>query len=145
VKGLEALYDRIKFESFSGVASLRQPQLDLKPFDRDRLIRVALKVRSLHSDLAPEQAEARIPRAFIEQLADKVTEGFRGDVGVVPRQFLRTFANIVDIIASDPEQDPFKLLQFTAKDLSPEEKAAVEGRPLETPPDDEFGGGTVEM
>jgi hypothetical protein len=145
VKGLEPLYDRIKFESFGGVASLRQPQLDLKPFDRDRLIKVAVKVRALHPDLSPEQAEARIPRAFIEQLADKVTEGFRGDVGVVPRQFLRTFANIVDIIATDPDQDPFQLLGFTPKDLSPEEKAVLEGRPLEAPADDEFAGGTVEM
>jgi hypothetical protein len=146
VKGLEPLYDRIKFESFSGVASLRQPQLDLKPFDRDRLIKVALRVRSLHPDLSTDDAERRIPRAFIEQLADKVTEGFRGDVGVVPRQFLRTFANILDIVATDPEQDPYKLLGFEPKDLSAEEKAAIEGRPLEAPPEDgEFGGGTVSM
>jgi hypothetical protein len=31
VKGLEPLYDRIKFESFGGAASLRQPQFDLNP------------------------------------------------------------------------------------------------------------------
>ncbi|HKY38422.1 MAG TPA: BREX system ATP-binding protein BrxD [Polyangiaceae bacterium] len=145
VKGLEPLYDRIKFESFGGVASLRQPQLDLKPFDRDRLVKVALRVRSLHPDLTPEEAETRISRTFIEQLADKVTEGFRGDVGVVPRQFLRTFTNIVDIVATDPEQDPFKLLGFTPKDLSPEEKAAIEGRSLEAPAEDEFAGGAIDM
>ena len=146
VKGLEPLYDRIKFETFGGgVASLRQPQLDLKPFDRERLVKVALKVRSLHPELSPEDAERRLPRAFVEQLADKVTEGFRGDVGVVPRQFLRTFANILDIVATDAEQDPYKLLGFEPKDLSPEEKAVMEGRALEAPPDEDFGGGTVEM
>lgn len=146
VKGLEPLYDRIKFESFGGVASLRQPQLDLKPFDRDRLIKVALKVRALHPDLTPEEAEQRLPRAFIEQLADKVTEGFRGDVGVVPRQFLRTFANIIDIVASDPEQDAYTLLGFEPKDLSPEEKAVMEGRSLEAPSDGEdFPGGAVQV
>jgi hypothetical protein len=145
VKGLEPLYDRIKFESFGGIASLRQPQLDLKPFDRDRLVKVALRVRSLHPDLSPEDAERRLTRAFIEQLADKVTEGFRGDVGVVPRQFLRTFANILDIVASNPEQDPYKLLGFEPKNLSAEEKAVIEGRSLEAPPEDEFGGGAVEM
>jgi hypothetical protein len=87
-----------------------------------------------------------LPRAFIEQLADKVTEGFRGDAGVVPRQFLRTFANILDIVATDPEQDPYKLLGFEPKDLSPEERAVMAGRALEAPGDgDEFGGGAVEM
>jgi hypothetical protein len=146
VKGLEPLHDRIKFEAFGGVASLRQPQLDLKPFDRERLVKVALKVRLLHPDLSPEDAERRIPRPFIEQLADKVTEGFRGDVGVVPRQFLRTFTNLVDILASDPDQDPFKLLGFEPRDLSPEEQAVLEGRALEAPPDeDDFGGSSVEM
>jgi hypothetical protein len=145
VKGLEPLYDRIKFESFGGVASLRQPQLDLKPFDRERLVKVALKVRSLHPDLSPEEGEARLTRAFIEQLADKVTEGFRGDVGVVPRQFLRTFANILDIVANDPDQDPFKLLGFEPRDLTPEESAVMEGRQLEAANDGEYGGGTVEL
>jgi hypothetical protein len=145
VKGLEPLYDRIKFESFSGVASLRQPQLDLRPFDRDRLIKVALKVRLLHPDLSPEEAERRLTKPFIEQLADKVTEGFRGDVGVVPRQFLRTFTNIVDIIAADPEQDPFKLLGFEPKDLSVEERAVMDGRSLDSAEGEEFRGAGVDL
>src|SRR5204863_2899963 len=105
VKGVEALYDRIKYEEFNGVPSLRQPQLALRPFDRERLLKVALKLRSIHPDLAPDQGERRVPRELVEQLVDKVTEGFRGDVGVVPRQFLRTFVNVLDVLADDPEQD----------------------------------------
>jgi hypothetical protein len=146
VKGLDALYDRIKFESFGEVASMRQPQLDLKPFDRERLVKVALKVRTLHGDLSPDEAEKRLPKEFIERLADEVTKGFRGDVGVVPRQFLRTFANIVDILATNPDQDPFALLGFTPSALTVQEAAALEGRPLEVPPeDDAFGGAGVDM
>ena len=83
---------------------------------------MALKVRSLHPDLSPEEGEARLTRAFIEQLADKVTAGFGGDVRVVPRQFLRTFANILDIVATEPDQDPFKLLDLKPRDLTPEER-----------------------
>ena len=101
VRGVEALHARIKYEEFNGVPSLRQPQLALKPFDRERLIKVALKLRSLHPDLAPEIAERRFPRELVEQLVDKVTEGFHGDVGVVPRQFLRTFVNLLDVLADD--------------------------------------------
>ncbi|HEX9619655.1 MAG TPA: BREX system ATP-binding protein BrxD, partial [Polyangiaceae bacterium] len=46
VRGVEALYARIKYEEFNGVPSLRQPQLALTPFDPERLLKVALKLRS---------------------------------------------------------------------------------------------------
>lgn len=146
VKGLEPLHARIKYEEFQGVPSLRQPQLALKPFDRDRLLKVAAKLRSLHPDLAPDDAERRLPRELIEQLVDKVTAGFHGDVGVVPRQFLRTFVNILDVLADDPEQDAHALLGFEPAILTSEEEAVIAGRKLdEPPPDDGFGGAAVEM
>ena len=146
VKGVEALHARIKYEEFNGVPSLRQPQLALRPFDRDRLLKVALKLRSLHPDLAPEEAERRVPRELVEQLVDSVTAGFRGDVGVVPRQFLRTFVNVLDVLADDPEQDVSNLLGFEPAALTPEEEAVLAGRKLEEPPpDDGFGGASVPM
>ena len=147
VKGVEALYARIKYEEFNGVPSLRQPQLNLQPFNRERLLKVALKLRSIHPDLSEEEAERRMPRELVEQLVDKVTEGFRGDVGVVPRQFLRTFVNILDVLADDPEQDARGLLGFTPSELTPEEEAVLAGRKLDEPPpsDDGFGGAAVDM
>jgi hypothetical protein len=146
VKGVEALHARIKYEEFNGVPSLRQPQLALRPFDRERLLKVALKLRSLHPDLAPDDAERRMPRALIEQLVDAVTAGFRGDVGVVPRQFLRTFVNALDVLADNPEQDAHGLLGFQPAALTPEEEAVLAGRKLEDLPVDEgFGGGSVAM
>lgn len=146
VKGLEPLHDRIKYESFGGVASLRQPQLELKPFDGERLLKVALKLRSLHPDLAPEVAEQRVPKELIQQLVAKVTEGFNGDVGVVPRQFLRRYVDILDILADDPEQDAHALLGFQPAGLSPEEEAVLAGRKLDDVPVDEgFGGSNVAM
>lgn len=147
VKGVEALYARIKYEELNGVPSLRQPQLALKPFDRERLLKVALKLRSLHPDLAPDEAERRLPRELIEQLVDKVTEGFHGDVGVVPRQFLRTYVNVLDTLADDPDEDAHRLLGFKPDpdSLTDEEKAVLAGRKLEEPPPDGFGGSAVEM
>ena len=136
----------VRYEEFNGVPSLRQPQLSLKPFDRDRLIKVALKLRSIHPDLAAEEAERRVPRELVEQLVDKVTEGFHGDVGVVPRQFLRTFVNILDLLADDPDQDAHALLGFKPAELTVEEQAVMAGRKLdEPPPDDGFGGASVDM
>lgn len=148
VKGVEALYARIRYEELNGVPSLRQPQLALRPFDRERLLKVALKLRSLHPDLPEPEAERRFPRALVEQLVDKVTEGFHGDVGVVPRQFLRTFVNVMDTLADDPDQDAHQLLGFKPDpaSLTPEEEAVLAGRKLdEPPPDDGFGGAAVDM
>ncbi|MCC6649975.1 MAG: BREX system ATP-binding protein BrxD [Candidatus Eisenbacteria bacterium] len=146
VKGVEALHARIKYEEFNGVPSLRQPQLALKPFDRERLLKVALKLRTLHPDLAPADAERRMPRELVEQLVDAVTAGFRGDVGVVPRQFLRTFVNVLDVLADDPDQNAHGLLGFEPAALTAEEEAVLAGRKLEEPPaSDDFGGAGVDM
>ncbi len=153
VRGVEALYDRIKYEELNGIPSLRQPQLALKPFDRERLLNVATRLRSLHPDLTPEDAELRVPKALLEQLVDKVTAGFHGDVGVVPRQFLRTFVNILDILAEDPAQEAGVLLGFTPAALTSEEEAVMAGRKLDEPPPDEpppdepdgFDGASVAM
>jgi hypothetical protein len=150
VRGLEPLYARIRYEEFNGVPSLRQPQLALKPFDRERLLGVALRLRSIHPDMSAEDAEKRLPQPFIEQLVDKVTEGFHGDVGVVPRQFLRTFTGILDILADDETQDARALLGFEPGQLTAEEEAVMAGRKLDEPPPDspegdDFGGAPVAM
>ena len=144
VKGVEALHARIHYDE--GVPSLRQPQLALRPFDRERLLKVAFKIRSLHPDLAAEEAERRLPRDLVEKLVDKVTEGFRGDVGVVPRQFLRSLVNVLDVLADDPDADARELLGFQLVSPTPEEEAVIAGRSLDMPPEDDTdGGAAVEM
>ena len=146
VRGVEALHDRVKYEEINGVPSLRQPQLALKPFDRERLIKVALKLRSIHPDLSEEEAERRLPRALVEQLVDQVTAGFRGAVGVVPRQFLRRYVDVLDLLADDPDLDAHTLLGFTPKQLTAEEEAVLAGRDLdEPPPEGGFGGAAVDL
>ncbi len=45
VQGLAPLHDRIAFQKIGNSVSLRQPQLELTPFDRARLSEVALKLR----------------------------------------------------------------------------------------------------
>jgi hypothetical protein len=107
-----------------------------------------MKLRSLHPELPPEEAERRLPKELVEQLVDRVTAGFHGEVGVVPRQFLRSLVGILDVLADDPEQDAHQLLGFEPAVLTPQEEAVMAGRKLDEPPPDDaggFGGAPVAM
>lgn len=140
VAGLAPLHDRIGFQKVGTSASLRQPQLELSPFNRDRLLDVALRLREIYA--LPDRAtlERKLPPSLLERLVDSVTEGFKGDVGVVPRQFLRQLVNILDLIKDEPEFDPASALGFEAKDLTDAELRAREGLTSFDPePDDEAG------
>jgi len=70
---------------------------------------------------------SRVSDAFIQRLVDEVTKGFKGDVGVVPRQFLREFVNQLDLVDMNPEYDPAEEYGFSLDNvhLSPEEQQAL--------------------
>ena len=132
VAGLAPLHDRIRFLEDGKFASLRQPQLQLKPFDAVRLKAVALRLRELYPMPNRQRVLTRVSDAFIDRLVAKVTEGFRGDVGVVPRQFLRELVHVMDLVDENDDYIPaeaygFEMDKFTAT-MSPEEAAAVAGR-----------------
>jgi len=143
VAGLAPLHDRIRFLEHGGFASLRQPQLQLKPFDAERLKSVALRLRELYPMPNRQRVITRVSDAFIDQLVGKVTEGFRGDVGVVPRQFLRELVNVMDLVDENDDYIPGDVYGFTmdkfAATLSPEEAAAAAGRsvPVVTEPEED--------
>lgn len=140
VAGLVPLYDRIKFESKKGFVNPRQPQLELKPFNADRLREVALKLREIYPGENPTQITNKVTTDFIEQLVDKVTTGFKGDVGVVPRQFLREFINVLDLANDHKDYDPMVVEGFEPKDLTEDETRVREGRLSYDPePEDEKG------
>ena len=139
VAGLAPLHDRIRFLEHNGFASLRQPQLQLRPFDAERLKAVALRLRELYPMPNRERVITRVSDKFIDQLVAKVTEGFRGDVGVVPRQFLRELVNVMDLVDENEDYFPdqaygFTMSAFTAS-MSPEEAAAAAGRGAPVAPD----------
>lgn len=153
VAGLQALHDRIQFQEEGGFANRKQPQLRLVPFKRARLIAVAKKLRDLYVPLLEEDPdptddlEARKRRhdelvsdAYIEALVDTVTQGFGGDVGIVPRQFLRKFINSMDILRDNPDYHPMKALEaqgYKPETLTDEEKAKIEGKSLNPDNDSE--------
>jgi hypothetical protein len=115
---------------------MRQPQLELKPFDRDRLKDVGLRLRELYPMGDPNIVAQKVTPERIGAMVDEVSKGFRGDVGVVPRQFLRRLVNLFDTVAENPTND--------LPDLPPkvEEQRAAEGKKpyeYEPEPDDDKG------
>ena len=140
VMGLQPLHDRIKFKRPGDRASLRQPQLELRPFDEDRLTNVAVRLRQTYRAEHPERLAQRVTDEFVQQLVAKVTEGFAGDVGVVPRNFLRDFVEVMDLVDDDGGFHPMQAYEFKPKDLTEDEQRIVEGRPpFEPEPDDDKG------
>lgn len=139
VAGLAPLHDRIRFLKRGDTASMRQPQLELSPFDAKRLRAVALRLRELFPTRDRGLLEERISDVFIERLVDEVTAGFKGDVGVVPRQFLREFVDQLDLVEDRPEHDPMASWGFSAKDLSPEEERRLSEHPPQGAGDEDEG------
>ncbi|MCP5118121.1 MAG: BREX system ATP-binding protein BrxD, partial [bacterium] len=79
----------------------------------------------------PMRLETHISSAFVDRLVAEVTTGFKGDVGVVPRQFLREFVTQMDLLEENDDYDPAAEYGFTPSVLSPEEEQALSGRRLE--------------
>jgi hypothetical protein len=140
VAGLPPLHDRIKFLQSGGFSNPRQPQLALQPFNADRLREVAMKLRELYPIEDRLPLIQKVTPVFIDRLVANVTAGFRGDVGVVPRQFLRQFVNILDLAATFPDFDPMTAegLEVAPAELNAEELRFQQGLPAFIPePEDE--------
>jgi hypothetical protein len=118
VAGLTPLHDRIRFLKQGAFASLRQAQLELVPFDAERLRSVALRLRELYPSGTRSVLEERVSLDFIDRLVAEVTKGFRGDVGVVPRQFLREFVTQLDLVEENDDYVPMELYGFDPSQIS---------------------------
>ena len=132
VAGLTPLHDRIRFLKQGAFASFRQAQLELVPFDAERLRSVALRLRELYPSGTRSVLEERVSAAFIDRLVAEVTKGFRGDVGVVPRQFLREFVSQLDLVEENDTYLPMELYGFDPSQIStvhltPEEQQRLDG------------------
>lgn len=127
VKGLQPLHERIAFQKVGEFVSLRQAQLELKPLDTSRLLNIAIRLR----DLYPTENKTRINHAvndeFLDRYVKEITDGFRGQVGVVPRLFIRNLINIFDLVVDNEDFDPAKELKIpevTAEEIEKSSKMA---------------------
>jgi P-loop Domain of unknown function (DUF2791) len=129
VAGLSPLHDRLQLIKTGKFLNPRQPQLVLKPFDAERLRQVALKLRDLYPTREGDRLRRKVNPEFIDLLVAKVTAGFGGDVGIVPRQFLRQLVNILDLAATEPEFEPMTDCGHDLTELNAEETRIAQGRP----------------
>ena len=141
VAGLEPLHDRIGLRKIGQIVNPRGPQLVLETFKRDRLIEVAVKLRELYSAADTNRLRAQVSEDFLGHLADDVTKGFAGDVGIVPRQYLRHVVDVLDLADADPDFDPAKQMGFEPKEpVTEDERRKLHGKPAFDPePADEQG------
>jgi hypothetical protein len=138
VAGLAPLHDRIGFTKQAQFPNYRQPQLELSPFDATRLKNVAKQLRDLFPAADKSRLLSRVSDGFIERLVADVTKGFKGDVGVVPRQFLRAFVNEMDLVDQNEDYDPMQQKGFEPSGLTAEEQLHVTGEapsPVNDPPE----------
>lgn len=110
VRRLPPLDSRLRVD-FSGDPQWdnpRLPQIRLQGFTLERLVEVGIKVRDLYMGGSPEGARigSLADDAFIVDLADAVAGALGGQVGVAPRQFLRTLVDVLDRIEMHPTFDP---------------------------------------
>jgi hypothetical protein len=118
---------------------MRQAQLELKPFDSERLKAVAVHLRELHPARDRGRLEFAVSDESIQRMVEDVTAGFKGDVGVVPRQFLREFVTQMDLVDENENYRPAEQYGFQPKELSPEEQTALSGtRPSGKPDSDDL-------
>ena len=146
VAGLEPLHDRIKFTESGCFVSPKQPQLELTPFDKQRLKAVALKLREIFPSSNRSRFFNLVDDNFLDQLCDKVTEGFKGDVGVIPRQFLRELITVLDLVDEHDGSDggdeyiPKQVYNFSTGGLSEEEQILSNAEPIDSGGDDSNAG-----
>ena len=139
VKGLQPLHDRIGFQKLGNVASLRQPQLELEPFKRPRLVEVGLRLRSIFAATNRASFEKRFTPELVGRLADSVLQGLAADVGAVPRAFLRKLVGLLDATDEAETFDPATAIGFDPSELPPEEEERIKGAAALAPPEPDDG------
>ena len=101
---------------------------------------MALRLRELYLGTR-SVLEERVSLAFLDRLGAEVTTGFRGEVGVVPRQFLREFVTQLDLVEENDDYVPMELYgfdptQISSVALTPEEQQRLGSSSNSTPLDE---------
>ncbi len=99
IEDLEPLRQRLKAEFRTDRPdNLRLPQLRLPPFDQQRLLQVARRIKEIYPATYPERVVRRVDESLIQSMVSHLTQGFGGHVEIIPRIFLREFVQILDLV-----------------------------------------------
>lgn len=110
IPSYQALYARIRADNLhmkGKVKDIRAPLVYLDNFDEKRLLQVSNKVIKVH-EIAYEWSTAGvITPSVTEQLIDRVANKF-GKISSVPRGYLKSFVDLLDITEQNKDFDPQK-------------------------------------
>lgn len=110
----------------------RAVQIRLPGFTIDALVRLGAKVRDLYAagSGVPDRIAARVDDDYVRDLAQAVSGGLGGKVGVAPRLFLKKLvADVLDRVDQFEDFDPrehYKLTMASAEMSDVERNAAVD-------------------
>lgn len=111
IPALPPLDERIRLEDPNDpFPNYRQPQIALKPFDREKLLTVGRCIRDIYEVAYGPLDRSRASDKFLESLADRLTDKFGGRVEVVPRQFLRQLVDALDRVKDYEDYNPLSTL-----------------------------------
>lgn len=110
----------------------RAPQVRLSGFSHERLVELGARVRDLYAEGAdaPDRVHRAVDDAYVSALADAVSGGLGGKVGVAPRLFLRKLvADVLDRVDQFEDFDPRRDYQLTVStgELTDAERQAAAG------------------
>jgi len=83
---------------------------------------VALRLRERYPSDYKHRIMNLVSDIFIHKLVEQVTNKFGGEVRIIPRQFLREFVDVLDLVDQHEAYDPMEAYQMNLKNVSPEEE-----------------------
>ena len=115
---------------------MRQAQLELTPFDAERLRSVALRLRELFPTNDRRRLDTKISTTFIERLVAEVTAGFKRRRGCGSQTVSPAFVTQMDLVEEHEDYDPIRNTACQPNELNPEEQHVLTGAPLGAGDDD---------
>lgn len=110
IPSYQALYARIRNDNNfirGKVKDVRAPMVYLDNFDEERLLEVSRKVIKVHEMAYDWDTKGHISDIVIEHLIDRVANKF-GKISSVPRGYLKSFVDLLDITEQNKDFDPLK-------------------------------------
>jgi hypothetical protein len=110
IPSYQALYARIRNgNNFmkGAIRDARAPLVYLDNFDQERLLEVSRKVIKVHETAYEWDTNGLISNQVIESLIDRVANKF-GKISSVPRGYLKSFVDLLDIAEQNRDFDPLR-------------------------------------
>ena len=126
IRSVPPLFDRISVVQNDAYRNPRQPQIVLSKFDTAKLEQVALKVVDVYAQAYTEPDRERVSHRFIRAMIKKITTRFGGRVDIIPRIFLKEFADVLDKCELYEMYNPWDTYEFETDHLKGELKKEEE-------------------